>query len=190
MSFGRLTIIAVWVAVVTAVDAQAPARYGGFAIGGGPAVVAAASGLVGTERNAHLELSAARQLGAQWAAALGFDAFVMGTVESVPSCAPDGGGSCEARTERAGTLLGLTLEGRWYPWRGGLGVTGGIGGFYAPSVHGPVASAGAALSAGAEYQFSSASSGVRPVLAVRATRLLTDVGGIRWTVSPTVGLRF
>jgi hypothetical protein len=97
---------------------------------------------------------------------------------------------CEARTERAGSLLGLTFEGRWYPWRSGLGVTGGIGGFYAPSVHGPVASAGAALSAGAEYQLFSESSGVRPVVAVRATRLLSDVGGIRWTVSPTVGLRF
>jgi hypothetical protein len=124
---------------------------------------------------------------------LGFDAFVMSTVTSQPGCAiqnPDVIGGCDERTERAGALLGFTLEARWYPAGNGLGVSGGVGAFYAPSVHGPVNSAGVALTGGAEYQLFSESTGVRPVFGARATRLLSGVGGIRWTVSPTVGLRF
>jgi hypothetical protein len=173
--------------------AQEGPRYEGVALSAGPSVVGASNRFVGAQAAPHLQLSVGRRLGPGLAGAAAFDVFVMPTVTSQPGCAiPEGDVDvyCGARTERAGALLGVTLEARWYPWRNGIGVSGGVGAFYAPSVHGPVASTGTALMGGAEYQLFSESSGWRPVIGIRATRLLADVGGIRWTVSPTAGVRF
>jgi hypothetical protein len=148
---------------------------------------------IGATGALHVQLAVGRPVRPGLAGALTFDAYWMDTMSSIPGCAlpePDEAPRyCGERTERAGGLLGVAAEARWFPWHTiGLAVTGGLGAYWSPGVRGPVSSRAAGVSAGLEFQ--SASSEWSPMIGVRARRLLSDAGGIRWMVSPTLGLRF
>lgn len=154
----------------------------------GPSAVGSRNRFVGVERAIHLGFSVDRTVNATTGIALVVDAYAGSTMESIPGCAPLPPQPCEARTEHPGFLLGSLVEVRPRQRAGAVGGAVGVGVVVAPGAKGAIRKSGAAVSAGADYEPRGA--GLRPVLTIRLTQMLSDVAGVRWIVAPAVGIRF
>lgn len=187
------TQLARLIVLVTAVSvelgAQRPVRRPNSGVSLGISRVGSANRFIGVASAPHVQVALGRSFGSRLAASVLFDAYMMETIEAIPGCVVGAAGPCGARTQRPGTLVGLSAEGRYYPWMDGLGIAAGVGAYTAPSVRGQVSRSSAAVSLGADYEFLGGSRWL-PVLGFRYTRLTGDVAGIRWIVSPAAGLRF
>lgn len=166
---------------------EAQRRGRGIGVGVGLSAVGSRNRFNRVERAIHVQFTGSRPLGRRSMASLVFDAYAMSETVAEPGCIP--GGVCESTTRHPGAVLGLTLEARTYPWAHGLSLAAGVGGYWGPNVKGSsVSSSSAAVSAGADYEFGD--SLILPAIGFRLTRLTSDVAGVRWMASPSLGLRF
>ena len=185
---GRCAIIALVAGLLLPSAGEAQRRGRGIGVGVGLSAVGSANRFIGVERAIHLQIVGSRSLGTRTTAALVFDAYGMSESVAEPGCALPGTG-CETRTLHPGAVLGLSFEARTYPWETGLSLAAGVGGYSGPNVKGSdVSSSSAAVSAGADYEFGE--SRLLPSIGFRLTRLTSDVAGVRWMASPSLGLRF
>ncbi|HSA57856.1 MAG TPA: hypothetical protein VLE53_19240 [Gemmatimonadaceae bacterium] len=167
-------------------EGQRRGRRTGIGVGAGLSAVGSRSG--GAERAIHLQIAASTSLGSQTTAALVFDAYAMSETVAEPLCAPSATG-CESRTVHPGAVLGLSLEARTYPWEHGLSLAAGVGAYWGPNVKGSdVSRSSAAVTAGADYELGA--SWWLPAIGFRFTHLTSDIAGVRWMASPSLGLRF
>lgn len=139
------------------------------------------------EAAAHLQVGIGRAWGNNATVSMVFDAYAGEEAEAVPSCLP--GGPCQAMTLHPGLLVGAGVEIRHYPWTRGVGLVTGLGFHTGPSVKGHGSKSSLTVPLGVEFE-SGDRSGFGLVLGVRATAFWRSIAGVRWIVSPTLGVRF
>lgn len=182
----RCTVVALVAGVLVSSVGEAQRRGRWIGVGAGFSAVGSRNPS-GVERAIHLQLAAGGALGSRATAALVFDAYAMSEGVAEPGCIP--GGVCESWTTHPGAVLGLSLEARAYPWEERFSLAAGVGGYWGPSVKGSqVSSSSAAVSVGADYEFGE--SRLLPSIGFRFTHLTSDIAGVRWMASPSLGLRF
>jgi hypothetical protein len=183
----RCAVLALLTGVVVPSVGEAQRRGGTIGVGIGLSAVGSRHRFNRVERAIHLQASGSRSLGVRTSASLVFDAYAMSETVAEPTCLP--AGVCEAETVHPGSLLGLSLELRTWPWERGLSLAAGAGVCWGPSVKGSrVSSSSAAVSVGADYEFGDAA--VQPAVGFRLTALTSDVAGVRWMASPALAFRF
>lgn len=188
--WGRAPAAALLLLIASAGGAAAQDDDRGIRVGvaAGLSAVGSRNPYVGVEHAVHLGLSLERPTGRSVSVALAFDAHAGSTMESIPGCVPEPPGPCEARTEHPGFMLGARVESRVRHRAGRLGGALGAGVVTAPGAKGSVTKSSAVVSAGADLELGD--NGWQPVVAVRLTRMLSDVAGVRWIVAPALVLRF
>lgn len=179
-------LLALTAAALLPTTTSAQGRGSGVGVGIGFSGVGSRSG--SAEAAIHVQVALAAAMGGRRAAALVFDSYLMPTTVEEPLCAPPAT-NCASQTIHPGAVLGLSLEMLTYPWEHGLSLVTGIGGYWGPNIKGAsVSRASAAVTLGATYEFREA--WWPPSIAVRFTHLATDIAGVRWMMSPSIGFRF
>lgn len=139
------------------------------------------------EAAAHLQFGIGRAWGHNATVSLVLDAYFGEESQAVPGCLP--GGPCETVTLHPGALIGGSVEFRHYPWTRAVALVTGIGMHAGPSVKGHDSKWSLTGPLGFELE-TGGGSGVGLVLGFRATALWRNIAGVRWILSPAVGIRF
>jgi hypothetical protein len=183
----RCVVLALLTGVVLPSVGEAQRRGRSIGVGIGLSAVGSRGTFDQVQRAIHLQASGSMSLGARTAAALVFDAYAMSESVAEPGCLP--GGACEAETVHPGSLLGLSLELRTWPWERGLSLAAGGGMHWGPNVKGSrVSSSSPAISIGADYEFGNGA--ILPSVGFRLTALTSDIAAVRWMASPALAFRF
>jgi hypothetical protein len=135
----------------------------------------------------HARFGMNREVSDRVRAMLSVDSYVMDEGMAIPSCIQ--GTSCQATSILPGTLLGMSGGVTLYPLGNALAFSGAVGGYYGPSIRGPIPKRTLATTIGLDYELPWESR-FTPLISARVVYLSSPLANVRSLIGPGAGFGF
>ena len=186
-AFGRIAMgLSISVIAATSVSAQRRPMQGWSPTLGVGVARAGLRGGGGTGA-VHARFGLNRAVNDRVSTTLSFDSYMMDEGVAIPSCVP--GAKCEETSTLPGMLLGTSGGLVLYPFGDALAFTGALGGYYGPSIRGPIPKGTFATTIGLDYELPWRSA-FSPTISARFVYLTRPLANVRSLMGPGAAFGF